>query len=384
MAQAASAGEGAQGKIRTETGESGTAVHLPEGLTKFALEFGTEVVLAAVFALVVGLVLKNHVARALRESLDTGIENAIKKLSVAMPAVATEFAAMFNSAIQEGALPYFREQVSRAVEGVITEVRIARTEFQIRMVDMAPPKDAGSVIRTATELREAGRWVEAEQVLKKAAPADFAALQELVTLYIDSKPTRSQDALSALASAHGHFGEHPKYFWLLATVHIALKDREPAIEASKTYVRLCREQGSKAGIADALISLGYCYFWFEDLDRAIESTEEAWEMLSKVENKAKYVCQSNLAYYLAASRRDKGRALRLAKEAVEYMDGEPLSTDTMGYVRMQFAGDNIDELVLAREDFLKAAQADPSLDAAYGHLAEVDGRIGRIRKKGSR
>jgi tetratricopeptide (TPR) repeat protein len=374
MASAASA---TSTQESTATKVVGTEVHLPDGLTTAATHFGLEVVLVGVFALVVGLVLKGHLAKALKESLEAGIERTSNKLSLAMPAVAAEF----TSTIQAE----FRQQLSRAVDAVIGEVKSARSDFQIRMIETAAPKDVvGDAVRRAAAYRDAGKWLEAEEVLKDADSRDFAVLQALVTLYLEANPPRPQEALSLLASARGSFPDHPKYFWLLATVHIALKDRDSAVEASTSYVERCTAKGSKEDLADALISLGYCHFWFDEFPAAIDRTEEALQMLSGSETKAKYVCQSNLAFYLAASGKDKARSLRLAAEAVSFLGDEPLSTDTMGYVRMRFAGSSIDELALAREDFLRAAQIDPSLDAAYRHLAEVDAQISRIKKRGPR
>jgi tetratricopeptide (TPR) repeat protein len=174
----------------------------------------------------------------------------------------------------------------------------------------------------------------------------------------------------------------PKYYWLLATVHIAQHDRESATAAAQKYVELTHSKGSPEELADALISLGYCYFWFSDFDGAILRTEEALHILSRSDTKAKYVCMSNLAYYLGASFRDRVRALELAEKAAQYLGDEPLRTDTRGFVRMQFA-ENLEQLMLARQDFLGASQSDPGLVAAYKHLAEVDARIKFEKEKGS-
>ena len=161
-----------------------------------------------------------------------------------------------------------------------------------------------------------------------------------------------------------------------------LKNRDAAIAAAKRYAELCRSGDSgNAAIGSALISVGYCYFWFNELEMAIKYTEEALAMLEQIGLPHDVnACKSNLAYYLAACQRDKARALQLAEEAIRHMD-DPLCVDTMGYVRMQFAGNDLAELESARKSFLNAAQADPSLEAAYRHLAEVDLKIKQAREK---
>jgi tetratricopeptide (TPR) repeat protein len=162
---------------------------------------------------------------------------------------------------------------------------------------------------------------------------------------------------------------------------MSIRDRTPAIQAAKSYVELSKEKGSAEDVANAFISLGYCHFWFDELAEAIESTEEALRMLLQTATKTTHICKANLAYYLAASGKDKERALRLADEAVEGLGNEPLSTDTRGYVRMRFA-ETLEQLMLARDDFLAACQLDPGLNAAYKHLAEVDASIKLAKEKG--
>jgi hypothetical protein len=122
---------------------------LPAGISSFASELAVHVFLAAVFAGVIGLVIRGHVSRAMKESLEAGIQDATKKLTEAFPVVASDFASIFRSAIHDGALPFFKEQVRFAAEGVIGELRTARQEIQVLIVEPKAPKEINKVAREA-------------------------------------------------------------------------------------------------------------------------------------------------------------------------------------------------------------------------------------------
>jgi hypothetical protein len=195
MAQAASEPASAA-ETHAEVGAPESGVHLPEGLQKFALNFAGEAALVAIFAAIVGRVIARHVATTMKESLDTTLE----KLEGSLPNFADKLASMFNSAIQDGALPFFKQEVARVAEGVLSEAQAARTQLQISMIETETP-DVREVVLRATAHKRAGRWSDAEQTLKRVAGEELDALEALVTLYLEWTPPRPQDALSALTAA---------------------------------------------------------------------------------------------------------------------------------------------------------------------------------------
>ena len=138
-----------------------------------------------------------------------------------------------------------------------------------------------------------------------------------------------------------------------------------------------RQSVTSICIANAFIFLGYTYFWFEEVRPAIENTEHALVLLEGSSDEMIYICRANLAYYYAESLTRIDR--RSSEDAVLHIGDQAHCVDTRGYVRMRFGQDSIAELTKARDDFLKASQSDPSLSAAYRHLAEVDARLKHLR-----
>jgi hypothetical protein len=79
-------------------------------------------------------------------------------LAKSLPGLAEKFSSSFDAAIQHGALPHFKHEVSRAVEGLLGEAKAARMEIQISMIETQGPPEAVSSYsrRKSTEKRGVG------------------------------------------------------------------------------------------------------------------------------------------------------------------------------------------------------------------------------------
>lgn len=360
--------------------EAGGKQFVLDGVPPFAIELALHVLLAVVFAVVIGLVIRGHVAKALKESLDKGIEDATKKIANALPALANDFASIFRSAIHEGAST-LQEQVRYAAEVVIGEAKSARARFEMLVVEpRTQPHEVKGIVRRANDLIAEQQFDAAEKLLKEANSGDFQVLEALVSLYLNSKLDRSDEALDMLLKRKAEFEHQPQYYWQLAVIYTRKREQTEAIAAAERYVSLCREKNvGGIAVADALVSLGFTYFWFDRFQSAADSTEAALEILAGSDEKLVYICKANLAYYYAELRVNREKAFEYAQEALAHEFEKGNTLDTMGYVRMRFHEKDLEELLKARSEFIQAGENDPSLVAAYRHLAEVNSLIQKLK-----
>ena len=340
------------------------------------------------FALILGVVLRHHIAKELRnvfaEALEKtadrvreSVEQGSRRLEDGVGKAAERFADIFQRAVNERMLTMFQDSLRRAEVGVLDKVREIGEHFTVAVIEQRP--EANKMLEGIRGDIAAKRYTEAEKSLLKANLNDFEVLRTLVGLYLTRDVNKPRDAVDLLLSKESIFLTNPKFYWQLALAHTELKDAEKAIAAAKRYVELTTP--STVDQAKAYVSLGYTYYAFDHYEPAAENTEKAIPLLHAKDDRLwLHIAKANLAYYLAKLGRQRDRALAYAQEAVAFDKENAFFKDTLGFVRLQFAGNDEAELRLAREEFRQAGELDPTLASAYSNLAEVNLRLKKLQK----
>lgn len=340
-----------------------------------AKAFGFHVALVISFALVLGIVIRGHVAKELREGLEKSIKEAGENV-----------AKLFKDALENAALPHFKEEVHRVATELVSATNGALGQLQtsiIRATVIEKIESSGvhkKAVEEAIAYISAKRYGDAEKTLLNCSTDDFDVVRVLVSLYRNPEVNRIDDAIKLLVSKEQVFRSIPRYYFELSVVYTDKEDSINAIRYSHQYVDL-----SPSTFPDGVrsrISLGYTYFAFKDYASGIVHTEKALSMLTgHLTDRLAYVCKQNLAFYYAEAKlmEKKEVALQYAEDAVGSDQNHGHYIDTRGYVRMQFADGDVRQLELARDDFVLAGQCDPGLTSAYKHLAEVNTRLKEAR-----
>ena len=167
---------------------------------------------------------------------------------------------------------------------------------------------------------------------------DYGSICKLLEIYVksDSK-TDVEKGLNMLRKYRGKFEHKPEIHRLASLLYMRMGGVESvkslAIEATEKYAELDPENPL------ALTYLGYVYWKYGELEKAIAATENGKKIVDRQGNEFhRAYLNANLAYYYAEGEVWKSAdvARKLAEEAYQYTKA-PSHTDTYGYVLVKFA-----------------------------------------------
>jgi tetratricopeptide (TPR) repeat protein len=172
----------------------------------------------------------------------------------------------------------------------------------------------------------------------KKYPKDIDIICDFIDFYLDSDAEIEWQKALNLLSKHKDEFEHESEIHRLATIlYMRFEDLDRAkllaLDSAEKYGELDPENPK------ALLYVGYVFWWYNEVERAIEKTKVALELATIQENKKIQVySKANLAYYYANLEKweEAETALQYAHEAYDF-EKSPARVDTLGYVIMKFA-----------------------------------------------
>lgn len=204
---------------------------------------------------------------------------------------------------------------------------------------------------------------------------------ELITCYIESNlKSDLEKGLALLNTSRDTFKDEPEYYKIASYLYMSMEhvemSQELAISAAKKSVEIDPKNPKWYGL------LGFVYWWYGDIENAIELSEKGLELSGEGETK-QYLSaiKGNLAYFYAEANREKEKALRLAEEAFE-QEKSASKMDTLGYVKTRFAESEKD-LEGIQELFLEAKkEKDANIKQIDKHLQELFEKKEKYAEKG--
>jgi len=206
---------------------------------------------------------------------------------------------------------------------------------------------------------------------------DFDALSRLIYMYLNSKDESYYDkALNLIEEKKEEFKDRVEYYNILSLIYRQIgetgRTKDLAIESAKKCIELERRNPRW------YFGLSYTYWWYKDLDKAIEVSEEGLKLSQELQKEISVnmnLIKGNLAYFYAEKSdfEKKDIALKYAEDAYNY-DKAPSRTDTFGYVLMKF-GTSKEDFEKAEKLFLEALKQESDNEFIREHLEEVRRKI---------
>lgn len=211
-----------------------------------------------------------------------------------------------------------------------------------------------------------------EEIKRKfeKSPNDIQIFNELISYYIKSDSKNDlEEALALVNEKKEVFKDEAEYYKIVAHLYLRMEHvpraRDFAIDSGNKAILLDRENPKR------YLNLGYIYWWYGEVEKAITITEEGLRLGERIKNEEIInLTKGNLAFFYAQLGIDKEEAIRFAEEA--YQNDKSASTiDTLGYVKMKFASSKKD-LEEAERLFLEArTREDANLKEIERHLSEL-------------
>lgn len=217
-----------------------------------------------------------------------------------------------------------------------------------------------------------------EEIKRKfeESPNDIRIFSQLISYYIKSDSKSDlEEALSLVIKKKEAFKNEPEYYKIASHLCLRMEHvpwaKDFAINSGEEAILLDSENPKR------YLNLGYIYWWYGEMEKAITKTEEALKLAEKTQNR-EFInfAKGNLSFFYAQLGINKEKAIEFAEEAYQY-DKSPPTIDTIGYVKMKFANSNKD-LEEAEKLFLEAkTKENANIMEIEKHLKE----LGEKKKK---
>lgn len=190
---------------------------------------------------------------------------------------------------------------------------------------------------------------------------------------------RPQKAIALMELEEDKFKNNPKFYKNLCSAYRAADDKKNALKYIKKAISLEPEN------LNWMISLGYTYWCFGNLKKAVEETEKAIKYASSKRDFLKI--RNNLAYYYAQLEQKEVQAREYASYCYKnrkIVDLDPALRleyiNTHAYVKVKFAKE-VDEVDRAISLYNNAMKEGYPVDKGISHLREAYLKRKELREK---